>query len=873
MRNVRNNQAVKRLSAKSFQASRTRNIIAAAAIALTAILFTAVFTVGLGLIEDTQRGYMLQAGGDAHGVIKKLSQEQYNILKEHPSIVECGRDIVVSYSVDNPEFLKRRVEMHCLDRNLYPHWFIEIEEGKAPEAEDEILLDRKSLELMGVEPKAGCQVTFDMCLHPGSAPVKRTFQVSGVIKSSTAMNTGFAIVSPAYLEAYAGELNRAPEADGEMFYGYTGKISMHVIFSNSRNIQEKLNKIITDSGFTLDMASGDYIDSNANWAYLSESAEGDIGTMAGVGAAVVLIMVTGYLIIYNIFQISVIRDIRYYGLLKTIGTTGRQIKRILRRQAFRLCMLGTPAGLVLGYFAGRFLLPVILAAGKLPDYESVAVSPKPWIFIGAALFTAVTVLISEWKPGRIAARVSPVEALKITEHGKKYKRVKKTTDGGKILRMAFSNLGRNKARTAVVLCSLSLTVVLMNSVYTVTGSIDREGFLSKMILCEDIIGNTAVWNYNYRPFDEETVVEQALSESFISACKEQDSFADGGRIYMVENGQVSMPVESWEIPDYITKNEDGVPGDFWPGAENGFIPYAGYDYGAYLVSVHGIEPFVLSKMTVTEGETDPQAIWEKLETGDYLLYAADVDDDSRVIETEVKHHAGDKITLRYESGREKEYEIVSVVKGHMYSLTNRISSNFSYYVSAEEFQENLSDAYLMSFLLDTKEGRQAEMEEFLKDYTGNVEPVMSYESRTTYEGSFNRILGMITVVGAGLAAMVGLIGMLNFINVMVTSVATRKREFAMMEAIGMTKGQLAGMLTAEGMFYAVLTILLSAFLAVLFSLTAIRGVAGGVWFMRYRFTLLPLAAACPVLLLFGALVPKAVYGLQRKGSIVEELRE
>ena len=342
---------------------------------------------------------------------------------------------------------------------------------------------------------------------------------------------------------------------------------------------------------------------------------------------------------------------------------------------------------------------------------------------------------------------------------------------------------------------------------------------------------------------------------------------------MVENGQVSMPVESWEIPDYITKNEDGAPGYFWPGAENGFIPYAGYDSGAYLVSMHGIEPFVLSKMTVTEGETDPQAIWEKLGTGDYLLYAADVDDDNRVIETEVKHHAGDKITLRYESGREKEYEIVSVVKGHMYSLTNRISSNFSYYVSAEEFQENLSDAYLMSFLLDTKEGRQAEMEEFLKDYTENVEPVMSYESRTTYEGSFNRILGMITVVGAGLAAMVGLIGMLNFINVMVTSVATRKREFAMMEAIGMTKGQLVGMLTAEGMFYAVLTILFSAFLSVLFSLTAIRGVAGGVWFMRYRFTLLPLAAACPVLLLFGALVPKAVYGLQRKESIVEELRE
>lgn len=137
-------------------------------------------------------------------------------------------------------------------------------------------------------------------------------------------------------------------------------------------------------------------------------------------------------------------------------------------------------------------------------------------------------------------------------------------------------------------------------------------------------------------------------------------------------------------------------------------------------------------MTVTEGETDPNVIWEKLETGNYLIYSVSVDDNMRVIEEEVKHHAGDKVTLQYRDGVEKEYEIVSVVKEHMYSLTNRINSQFSYYVSAEEFRKNLSDVYLMSFLFDTKDGYQAEMEEFLKTYTGNVEPVMSYESRTTY---------------------------------------------------------------------------------------------------------------------------------------------
>ena len=76
----------------------------------------------------------------------------------------------------------------------------------------------------------------------------------------------------------------------------------------------------------------------------------DPPTVIGVLAALLLIILTGYLIIYNIFQISVIKDIRFYGLLKTIGTTGKQIKKIIRRQALVLAAIGIPIGLVAGYF-------------------------------------------------------------------------------------------------------------------------------------------------------------------------------------------------------------------------------------------------------------------------------------------------------------------------------------------------------------------------------------------------------------------------------------------------------------------------------------------------------------------------------------------
>ena len=60
------------------------------------------------------------------------------------------------------------------------------------------------------------------------------------------------------------------------------------------------------------------------------------------------------------FQISVAGDIRFYGLLKTIGTTPRQLKRIIRQQALLLCLIGIPAGLLLGYGIGAVLMPVVL---------------------------------------------------------------------------------------------------------------------------------------------------------------------------------------------------------------------------------------------------------------------------------------------------------------------------------------------------------------------------------------------------------------------------------------------------------------------------------------------------------------------------------
>ena len=146
-------------------------------------------------------------------------------------------------------------------------------------------------------------------------------------------------------------------------------------------------QVDTDLGYTWDS----YTDPNSvrigvNWGYTSSQLESQLDPelMIAIAAFLLLVIFTGYLIIYNIFQISVVGDIRFYGLLKTIGTTPLQLKRIIRQQALLLCLIGIPVGLLPGYGIGAVLVPVVLRSTQL-DAGITTISTSPVIFLGYLL--------------------------------------------------------------------------------------------------------------------------------------------------------------------------------------------------------------------------------------------------------------------------------------------------------------------------------------------------------------------------------------------------------------------------------------------------------------------------------------------------------
>ena len=250
------------------------------------------------------------------------------------------------------------------------------------------------------------------------------------------------------------------------------RIDLNVMMASSLDIQGQMEQVDLDLGYTWEtQGEENSVRIGVNWGYtssqLGESI--DVTTIAAIIAFLALVIFTGYLIIYNIFQISVTGDIRFYGLLKTIGVTPRQLKRIIRQQALFLCIVGIPVGLLLGYGVGASLTPVVMARTTF-GVEVSTVSTSPLIFFASALFALITVLLSCSRPGKIASKVSPVEATKYTEIVKSKKK-HRTTRGAKVYQMAFANLGRNKKKTVLVVISLSLSVVLLNILVTFTGAL------------------------------------------------------------------------------------------------------------------------------------------------------------------------------------------------------------------------------------------------------------------------------------------------------------------------------------------------------------------------------------------------------------------
>ena len=309
---VKNSKCIRRLAWKTLQASRTRNLIAAAAIALTAVLFTSQFTIALSINEGIQQSNFRQVGGWSHGGFKYLTEQQFDALKDDPLIDAWGLRRFLGMPTDAP-FNKSHVEVSYADANE-AHWmYCDPVDGALPqEGTDQAATDTHVLELLGIEPEIGAE--FTLTFPVDGHTTTQTFTLSGWWEYDEAIVANHILIPESRLNEILSECGVDPNAPSD---GMTGTWNMDLMLKNgSRRIEQDLNQILSNHGYQSETQGENYIDTGVNWGYtgarMSDSMDPTV--FLAITAIALLIIFTGYLIIYNVFQISVAGDIRFYGL-------------------------------------------------------------------------------------------------------------------------------------------------------------------------------------------------------------------------------------------------------------------------------------------------------------------------------------------------------------------------------------------------------------------------------------------------------------------------------------------------------------------------------------------------------------------------------
>lgn len=875
--NVANKKVIRRISYQSMKTAKTRNIVAVLAIALTTILFTALFTIAMSISYSFEQSNFRQAGGYSHGTFKYLTEEQKDLLKTDSMIQKYGCRLVLGLLSEEP-FNKTHVEVSYCDEQEADFYFLHPQKGHLPkEGTKEAATDTRVLSLLGIEPKLGTE--FALTIDVDGVPVTETFTLCGYWEYDEATEASHVLLPEDLVKEFLAQTSRPNPSN------WIGVYYLDVMFENSLHIEDDMKTLLSHYGYQTDDSSHpeDYLAIGVNWSYVGAQLNGNMDplTVLSIIAMLLLIIFTGYLIIYNVFQISVSNDIRFYGLLKTIGTTGRQIKRMVFHQAILLSAVGIPIGLILGYGIGALLVPVILST--LDGIPSTALSLNPLIFVIAALFALITVTISCRKPGKMAAKVSPIEAVRYTEQTGRKKTKHSAKTGASIPKMAWANLGRNRKKTVITVLSLSLAVVLLNLTFTFTNGFDMDKYISKFLSNDFTLADASYMNSSSRWNGE------ALPEEAISAVTQAGGIAEGDRTY----GQVSSISQfvteealrsfysnySKTMVDSVVNNCEVVDGLLQTD-----------------VQLYGMEPFCLDSLILLDG--DLSKLYEK---GNYIAAVYWLDDYDHMMPHTNWAKVGDKVKLRYteewecynpETGvvyenpdpendtfkvrsvkyQDKEYEVAALV-AIPNGLSYRYYANDAFVLNAETFRQDTETNTIMYYTFDMEEDAVPAMESFLADFTGKVMPQYDYESQKSYAEEFESFRHMFLIMGGALSFIIGLVGILNFLNAILTGILTRHREFAVLQSVGMTGKQLNIMLVTEGLFLALGSIVFSFLFILMTGPLCANAFSSIFWFFTYRFTALPVLIITPFFALMGVLIPLIAYRFSSRKTIVERLRE
>lgn len=833
-----NNEVIKRISKRSLKFNKIRNTFAIIAIILTTFMLASVFSIGISFAKNYKVMQLRMQGSIATTMLPNPTEKQIEKIKELDIFKSIGSEIDVGEIVDKDlEKNKISISMQYNDENYWEEQrkpCVSNVKGNYPTKENEIMISTKSLEFLELKNiKLGDKIKLSYKIKEDIK--EEEFIISGIYTDyAFTQGNSLMLVSKEFVNNNKLSL----EGDGILCMSVKDKYKK----TSPKILKEN---IIINKG-------QEFI---YNYELDGDSLESIINGVLLVGIIVLFIIVSGYLLIYNVIYISVIKDINFYGLLKTIGTSPKQIKKIVRGQVFRLSIIGIPIGLFMAALVSFGLVPLTIsnffdgyASNIMPD----EVSFNPIIFILTTLFSFFTVILSCRKPAKIASSISPIEAMRYvgSEQGNR-KVSRKSTNGGKLYKMAWYNVFRDKKRSTIVFLSLFMGIITFLSVNTFVKSVNVQNYINRYLSNDfELQDNTLRGSLTNDNIQYLKNIEGVKSLNVDKAAYMKIDFSNDIFSSLIEEQLKNEGLGQSQINSSLKQLKEDR--DFSYSWIDGVDDYAIERYNETTKDKIDLEEFKKGKIVLVE-----------LAFGKHFNY------------DKFKQLDGKSLVLTSKDSNKKEEFTIKLINDEEAifngrGLPKKVGIPVIYMSSS--VLENINKEIINYFVsINVNEKYESSIKEKLDSFSRKYE--LEFTAKTERIKEFSNMNMTINVLGGGASLILLLIGLLNFINVMITGVNSRIKELSIMESIGMTKKQVKKMLTIEGLYYAgITTVFISTIgMAIVYGVAILSKKIAD--YAVFVFPTVPLVILIISIFIVCSVTPSIVFKSSSKKNITERIRE
>ena len=788
------------ITSKYLKVQKKRTILSIIGIILSMALITGVGTI----IISVRDALILEAtkdNGDYHIEFSNIDYEKAEIIKNHVEVKETGVISQEGYAIvskvseeekkawgDVPNYRTLHIEKY--DENALKMMDVEIKEGRLPKNENEIVLDEWVLGILNPDLYVGDKITLDISKKSidelGESDelgelTKKEYTVVGVVKPQYYVSNRF------YANGITFQEDTVLNEDSYFF----------VKLKNVKDAKEKGLNIANDAKISVENVEFNERVLRLYAESLNETLNS--GMMNVVIFILFIIVICTIAVIYNTFNISVMERITQFGIIRCTGASPRQIRNIVFKEALTLSLIGLPIGAVSGVLAMKAVFWIVgLMKGSLSKFifEGIRTTISPLMLILCFLIGLFTVLISAYGPARKAGKVSPIEAIRNSSSYKTEKKIKnRKTFLSKILfgfegDMAAKNLKRNKKRFYITIFSMIISITM----YIVFGSM------------VDYI-------YDIGADDNTLYAELGAGFGLIGSDRISQNIID--EISNIKDVEIVFPEKKDDVVLAVPEKKVGEKYNELIGSaigqtiEDETFGRCSVMYNNVLLS-YGNEGLKEIYNSFGSGKIDINEINKNngvvlIQTG--ALY--DSENRKRVYTDVTKYKVGDTIKLKLFQGEEFDIEVkvCGILDKNLGNDMKNKNGGITIFTTDEIFKKITGKDSTYSVFVKLNDGATKNtLIEYLDNLT-NRDIRYSYIDVEDAISQMQNDVNVMRIFIFGFIAVIALIGCLNIINTISTSLILRTREISILKAIGMTQNEVKKMISLESVLYGLISIL------------------------------------------------------------------